>query len=375
MLVDKLKIGLIIFLIAIGLLAVIEIGVRLLYPQSSFTKFISSGDTVAIEHKSVIHRLRPGAHYRQRNPEFNAEYLINSEGMRDHRTYLDREKDSSTTRILLLGDSFSFGHGVNYKDNWVTLLENILQEDNDKLEIVKAGIPAFDTSTEYEYLQELYDSFKPDMVMLGFLPNDLFTNQSLSEMSGKNSLKIEQLLKGKTKRAKAVTRGLQKKSQLHIVSLSKRLLLRIDEIYCSIYRHTSRGEYFEFPLSDHARYQMEITKTLLKLIHHFCKKRGIELLVISIPQQFQVFYRTTCFQSSDVNVNLIDEFYGKLAQNQGFNWIPTLAELSLTYQKNGRDLYYRLDGHLTKYGNSVLSKIIAKKIKELISFQPQQGTI
>jgi lysophospholipase L1-like esterase len=344
----------------------VELSIRIFFPHSIETEFIERGKTAGIEIASGTHRLRPDTRYRVRVPEYNVLYEINKEGMRDHATYLGWDVDSSKARLLLLGDSFTFGQGVPYDESWGTLLEQGLNSKGRPVEIVKAGIPAYDTRAELEYLIDLYDSYTPNYVIVGFLPNDLFTNQPLVNRLASGDNQLGSLQKKIRERVKQVTRGREKVGPLQIVTLAKRLLLNLDAAYIEIYRRTYRGDYFSVPQVNHIRNQFEITRQLLIQMQNFCVARNVQLIIVSIPEQFQVFYKAWGYSVSGIDVEYIDNFFSALAKQHGFFWITTLKEIAEDYKINKKDYYYRLDGHLNSYGNQMLANIVVHKFGALM---------
>ncbi|OGL54617.1 MAG: hypothetical protein A3G31_12105 [Candidatus Schekmanbacteria bacterium RIFCSPLOWO2_12_FULL_38_15] len=91
----------------------------------------------------------------------------NSLGFRD---YEYGGKKGNTFRILVLGDSFTFGAGVEFEDTFVKQLESILGEKNDgkKYEVINAGVMGYGTDQEYYYLKEWGFKLKPDLVIVAF---------------------------------------------------------------------------------------------------------------------------------------------------------------------------------------------------------------
>lgn len=94
------------------------------------------------------------------------EYLHNSEGFRDYEHNL--EKPNQTVRILVLGDSFTYGQGV--KDNaeiYTSLLEKMLNEQQGGLryEIINFGLPGADELMKISLLKEKGLKYKPHIVI------------------------------------------------------------------------------------------------------------------------------------------------------------------------------------------------------------------
>lgn len=102
---------------------------------------------------------------------------INSLGFRDSREY-NLEKSPGTFRILVLGDSVTFGHGTLDETTYPFLLEQRLQQwrPDVKWEVWNLGVPGYNTSQELAYLTEVGSRYAPDLVIVGFFANDLTDN-------------------------------------------------------------------------------------------------------------------------------------------------------------------------------------------------------
>jgi GDSL-like Lipase/Acylhydrolase family len=103
---------------------------------------------------------------------------INRLELRDSREYA-LEKQPNTFRILVLGDSVTFGHGSLYEHTYPYLLEQHLRQwqPNVDWQVWNAAVPGYNTSQELAYLLEVGARFKPDLVVVGFYNNDLFDNR------------------------------------------------------------------------------------------------------------------------------------------------------------------------------------------------------
>ena len=104
---------------------------------------------------------------------------INSLGVRDPREY-DLNKRANTFRILVLGDSVTFGHGSVYETTYPYLLEQRLREWKPDVDwqVWNAAVPGYNTSQELAQLLEVGPRFEPDLVVVGFFENDLVDNTS-----------------------------------------------------------------------------------------------------------------------------------------------------------------------------------------------------
>ena len=103
---------------------------------------------------------------------------INNLGFRDSRDYA-LAKAAGTFRILVFGDSVTFGHGAIYETTYPYLLEGRLKawRPDVRWEVWNLGVPGYNTSQELAYLQEVGDRYDPDLVIIGFYENDLTDNE------------------------------------------------------------------------------------------------------------------------------------------------------------------------------------------------------
>jgi hypothetical protein len=102
---------------------------------------------------------------------------INNLGLRDRRDY-SLDKASNSFRILLLGDSVAFGHGSIEEHTYARLLEKHLaawRSDVD-WQIWNAGVPGYNSSQELALLERVGPVYRPDLVIVGFHPNDIVSN-------------------------------------------------------------------------------------------------------------------------------------------------------------------------------------------------------
>lgn len=98
---------------------------------------------------------------------------INALGFRDPRDY-SPAKAPGTFRILVLGDSVTFGHGATYETTYPYLLEQQLRSwrPDVRWEVWNLGVPGYNTAQELAYLKLIGDAYAPDLVVVGFFPND-----------------------------------------------------------------------------------------------------------------------------------------------------------------------------------------------------------
>lgn len=122
---------------------------------------------------------------------FDVRIVCNSKGLRDSEK--DYAKAPGTRRILMLGDSFIWGHGVENS----AMVSTVLQDMLPGCETVNFGVKGYSTVQEVVRLESEGVRYEPDMALLFFCWNDLednFDSKDLSrpvaELEGDDDLRI-----------------------------------------------------------------------------------------------------------------------------------------------------------------------------------------
>jgi hypothetical protein len=95
----------------------------------------------------------------------------NSAGFRGTQEFA-LAKDTSKVRVLLLGDSFTFGETVSDNESYPYLLQQKLP----KAEIMNFGVHGYAHDQMLILFKEQGVAYKPDIVMLGFVSDDMSRN-------------------------------------------------------------------------------------------------------------------------------------------------------------------------------------------------------
>ncbi len=104
------------------------------------------------------------------------EVRFNSSGIRD-REEIGFDKPEGQKRILCIGDSFTFGWGVNVEDCWTRLVETELRQTLGDVVTVNCGNAGASMAEEYWWgLRDRFHRFQPDMVVVTLCLNDLFVS-------------------------------------------------------------------------------------------------------------------------------------------------------------------------------------------------------
>jgi len=108
-----------------------------------------------------------------RHPAFTINIKHNDMGQRDQHYSSQR---NNKNRILLIGDSFVWGYGVEDKQRFAEIIDDKYHD----WEIINAGIAGTGTDQQLLYLQDMIAYYQPDIVMLLVIQND-FQDNMLAE--------------------------------------------------------------------------------------------------------------------------------------------------------------------------------------------------
>jgi len=161
---------------------------------------ISSDGIFEYDHKKVF-RLKEN----QNNTFHGVPFTTNSFGYRDE--HIDVKKPENTKRILVVGDSISFGDSVLDHETYPSVLEDMLnsaaKEKGVNIEVINTAAPGNSPFQEYYDLKQGM-KFDPDVVVLQFTLNDVieqyagwvFTELGEQEVQSNDSKTYEELLLG-----------------------------------------------------------------------------------------------------------------------------------------------------------------------------------
>ncbi|HBP89270.1 MAG: hypothetical protein KC592_04245 [Nitrospira sp.] len=134
------------------------------YFLGSLTR-VSNPESSMIPHPTRGFSLKPGSKSWHQELDFTVEVNVNSQGLRGPEV----QPKGSKQRILIIGDSTTFGSGVPEDRIIPTLLAQKL--DGYQVDVVNGSFTTYNTVQELLFLEEEGLSFKPDLVILAFSPN------------------------------------------------------------------------------------------------------------------------------------------------------------------------------------------------------------
>lgn len=190
--IKKLWVNLFLFIIAVLLgLFLIEVFFRLFNPQP-----LSTPMSIPFLNTANLLNFRARANKRILHSTEGYKVIYNTNGHGFRGSEYPCIKKEGVTRILVLGDSFTFGLCVNDADTYCNLLQRKLDSfyGPDRAEVVNFGVPGIGTAQEFLLYNNEGIKYDPDIVIIQFYSNDLEDSVYRPEFDIKSKI-----LKKKTK--------------------------------------------------------------------------------------------------------------------------------------------------------------------------------
>jgi hypothetical protein len=369
------------------------------------------------EQKSIndIHQINylfpPHSNANYKTSEFQYSAYINSQGLRDKEYNI--KKSSKKTRILFVGDSFTFGWGVENEFSVPKRLESVLNNESNKkeYEIINCG-KGGTSVTDYVNTIETYSKiYKPDYVFIGFLQLDDLAQEyekwfldSLSFVNTKsekeiNISKVQMFINDfidisfgnisatfnyRGSKVIEVKDDYKKQARSIYESLNNYQKMKFSMLDESLRRIFMEGNlnpslmniYINFPersivFNDPKKYVTQkailLTKQKFKAIKKTSEKFDFKVIVFNIPANNMTGHNVIrsnfehYFNNNLTNNNHIDSIYREISKSVNFYHYDFTDEFKK--YKNKDVLFFKYDGHMTALGNSFLSDCIYSKIK------------
>lgn len=168
------------------LILFLEVVARIIYP------FYSNYNTEMVRYTTMVkqvsdnpklsHEHRPNSSARL----YGVNIEVNSDGFRDNEYSV--KKDKNTFRILALGDSITFGWGVEFNHTFSEILEQRLNKIKPlkkykKYEVINAGIGNYNIAMKLALLKEKGLKYDPDLILLQYYLNDVEISEKKSKLN------------------------------------------------------------------------------------------------------------------------------------------------------------------------------------------------
>jgi hypothetical protein len=378
-------------------LVLTELGARWVLPPrlgSTVTRFAP--------HREAIYAPIPGVEghvmFRKDDDSMGAQsFRISSQGLRDREF---GAKDPDEFRILLIGDSFTYGKCLEYIDTIGAVLESLLNEKplTKRVTVMNGGVGGYGPWQEAIFLRERGLPLEPDIVVFQFLPvNDL----------ADTSLRVGQLHEAFNASEMAARISIshyyddwKARLEYHLWEnsrLYRELIFRTSYRWRSAWLlnrirpfHTAAFDALPTPV-DRPHYmdvllrqwpdEMEAGWTLVQedilAMKEMCTAQGIGFMAYTLPGQESITEAnwqaaTEEAPGEDAYERLKDtRIATAFFRDEGIGWAPVLERM--TSAPDPADLYFRRDGHLKPRGVRIVAQALAEHLSRKVL--PNHGVV
>ncbi|WP_243544829.1 GDSL-type esterase/lipase family protein [Pseudodesulfovibrio tunisiensis] len=336
-------------------------------PTYSFVNAGSKFWVILDEHFGVWHE--PDSHYLHNKSCFVVEYDANEHGMRDR----SRTLKSGAPRVALLGDSFIEGWGNELPDRLSDRLEVALGR-----EVLNFGTSGgFGTIQEWQQYEHFVARFDHDVVMLGILPHNDFTDNSYEYAQRINSDAYRPYLVGTYPDYDLVygAESLPDRKRRTPWLKSFDFTLREWSSFYRVMRYLGsfrvrnftlvprwEAEFNESPKADRSRYydftprEWGLMRYSLERIVEDAGDRPVIVFTIPVHPDFLRYDGTEPPLSENIRL---------LAESKGFVYVDLLKEMA-DRGIDAYDIFFVCDNHWSPFGNEVAAGILEPYVRKAV---------
>jgi hypothetical protein len=278
-------------------------------------------------------------------PEFRTKVSINSKGLRDaDHAYA---KPPGVHRLLCLGDSFTFGYGVDEAETFPRQLEKLLNAGSSvavRWEVINAGVPGTGTAHQLAYFNLEGHKYEPDFVLLCICGTNDFNDNlcGLYTLEGGKLLKHDAQLSGfgRVRRAIASLPGYRS-----VFTRSRLLMFLGRRLAAWAHRRSVVPSQDTEAIVSRKAAAYELTERLVLGLEEACEAQGARLVVAVAPE-------ASAKEGADDVARLVDFVRAR--------HIP-YVDLAPPFQdaaSRGHQCFYRIDHHWTSLGHTLVAQTV-----------------
>lgn len=344
----------------------------------------------------------PCSRARHQSSEFDITVKINSFGFRDYEYALTKKKKY---RVAVIGDSFTFGWGVDIEDCWVKILEKELNTSGLDVEILNLGKGGASPADYAQTAEKAIPILKPDLVVVCALQaNDLHqlthAYDSLPKpkiqvikknyLAEKTAAMLNSAFPNFTKRVSIqninISKQWKRDAPVLLTSFPEEQKLRFDELDENVKSDFQSGllnpwlihqavyypDYFTQPL-DTADLDVVIGISAMAdcfaKIKQVCSANNSELIIITVPN-LPYYSREEMVSLRKYGFSIPDSIFGNSLADETIKMAAEESEIefysvseNFRSLKKDENLYYPFDGHFTKEGNKLFATSVTDIFK------------
>jgi hypothetical protein len=287
-----------------------------------------------------------------------------------------------TLRILGLGDSFSYSNSVNLDETFFKQLERRLSGTT-RVEVINGAVPAYTTLQEYRYLERDGAALQPDVVLLGFyVGNDFQDSWELLDSLGRPTIDVEDGQLQANDRFPSARYDRQERT-LRTATMSLRAFFASNSALYVFLRERFSESLWRLGLRNNppppdfcARVfspSMEAgwvtTREYLRKFAEFTSARGIRLILVALPTQYQVHeelwkhhFTTFGLDPREYDLEKPQALLREFCAAQNIEYIDVLP--AMRAQAGGTRLFYPIASYMTPEGHGLVAEELAAYLRK-----------
>jgi lysophospholipase L1-like esterase len=341
-----------------------EFALRLFWPQRSA---VTVGMFRSDPHAGFS--LQPGYRNIVRVPEYSTDLRVDSEGYRVPEL---AETETADVKILAIGDSFTFGVGVDAEDAWPEVLEDILRRDEDAPVAVRnGGVGGYGPLRSARLLVERQARWDPQVVVHTF-----YVGNDLEDAKPDTILEVPKIRDGRMLAEDGT--WLQR----------MRFRLRIHSHLYSFVREQFYGLYLKTPLAERSRYLDSVgraewpdgirqdswpaAQAAVREIADWAEARGVHYLVVVVPMKYQVgaaawteYQRRWGGAETAFDRDHAQREVNAFLESEGIHYLDLLPVMRQADPLLAESFYFPVDVHWTPEGHRFAAEWIRRELREL----------
>ena len=331
----------------------------------------------------------PGASARIKSPygEFDVAYRVNEFGLRGSQIAPKREDEKL---VLVLGNSFVEGWGVEEETTFVSVAQGVVRDKRKSLNsapvrIVNGGVSGYGAAQLYLNLQRIWPAVSPDVVVLaivGTMVNSDYKYLSSARINPEGiatGLSASAILSGGTPQ----TFAQQPASSKWLDYLSRYLatvrLVRNRFANEAAMNEIKAGDPVTDLLAAYRADRVTLGKIFEPTLRHvsaigeFAQSKGAKFILLYLPMPFQLSdnawdvgrkaYRLSKLPAPDGELDVIRSFC--LARRLECLFPTDMLREALASQGK-REIYFHYDFHMTSEGNRILGTWLGNELAKSV---------
>lgn len=354
-------------------LGAIEVGLRLFW-DGYYLKYDPRYPYGEFEfHPTRGLALVPGLDRMDHAEEFRVVQKHNSRGFRGPE--FPAEKPPGRTRVLTIGDSFTYGSGVEYEETYAAVMERL----DPRLQVINLGVPMYSGAEELMVLREEIGSFQPDVVVALYLWNDLYG--AYRALYTRFELRDGELVflppdpptfehpTFDDIRRRQQRRARRYQNPIRRTYLYRLLSDRLEVAGAALrdWRNRTRAELGDpgrskFELTGEEEAAWELSFALLREMANVSRSHGAQFAILIAPDRAQIERNLTVYEVPEHLWEVQERIVG-FARREGIPFVDVLPALRELRDAGGPLQYFPRNGHWNRVGHAQVAEILLTELR------------